>query len=1147
MDEESELPEFLRFNRYGAVLTLEDRKRVAESRGVCIHCGRTTHKVTAFRSKPLDNEHVHHGICLACHPEERRAAAILAASSRSNGDEKNRSQKLRGMKNVFSRSLAKSSTLSVEETSQHAAVHVDTVEPQPQHASRQSSDLSDSDAWDILRSMRRNPDNVALLARKCNQLRSFGSNLETGTMYEIVDVVKRFPDEREVVLAGIGALWALVAEGGDDAKIEAIGADVARVILRALRDGADDADLVSWGMGTLSCLAESIGGRDRLLKEDLVGGIESILVKYHGSNAADTCVLYWTFRCLTALLAVYKEHEEYVSRGNFDDDNDMLEDLEAVDDYKEAIFMGEIVHYVLLALKNIGSECLTHMNCLILQMGFEFLVQLFSNMFRGFQGEEHRLLLQVCEKTVSVEMNGLFPTLQNISCAYLCFILNAGRSERPFTNDKTAGWTHGFLKVARDVLRVKNCKDIVVRDVMMCTLSQTFFWEHAFVDFAHRNSILRFCIASMAAEQKSEFCLETCLWIMWGILSGEDNNRPKKSLVSQATELVKNAISENEDRPNIIILGLAMLSDIETLHVIRDVDSLIPRIFYLKRKYRENEILNAEANNFLNNICTTRDIAALIENTYAETDLSIMSSSTSIDLIYNISVLTGNCEFSLDDLREAVKAWHESDRDIHLAAKILFLLNAKANVYIKSIEKARNILSVKAQTSKWSTFVTLAIKYVKDVLESTTSVDLQQYACVTLGHVAVLGHKLTLDSLDISVTLGAIVRAQHIGVSQLKAIWALLTLDYQLRPSLLNDLSSCTINALEHLGSDTDVASAGVAVLSIISLRSRPLLQVLDEKTVHRSIEAVIRVMYECLDQTGNNPQIIMFGLHMLRICSGYASLHDTIVKHGGIVAVIDGMAVNHDDVEIQKDGCKILCSLSSIDLETKIGLIEADAVDAILNILTTHGDTNASLLSDAFEILSYLCISKQSRAFIASQGGLILITNSMRALCQDANVQEKGLRALANLASDIDDKIIEMLDLSFTIMSSLGNHLTHLNIQNVGLCLLRNLSLRSNVIKDQLLNSGCLEAVITALTVHMVRTPLLTPSLSSRWVKHPLLSLFGRSFRVSQSIYLTHQNGFSTVFRLEQKSYYPVYLYSPIYQVKINAHVVSARAINCC
>jgi hypothetical protein len=214
----------------------------------------------------------------------------------------------------------------------------------------------------------------------------------------------------------------------------------------------------------------------------------------------------------------------------------------------------------------------------------------------------------------------------------------------------------------------------------------------------------------------------------------------------------------------------------------------------------------------------------------------------------------------------------------------------------------------------------------------------------------------------------------------------------------------------------------------------------LDEKTVHLSIQAVIRVMYECLDQTGNNPQIILFGLRLLRICSVEASLHDTIVKHGGIVAVIDGMAVNHDDVAIQEDGCKILCSLSSHKLETKIGLIEADAVDAVLNILITHGETNASLLSDAFEIFSYLSISKQSRTFIASQGGLILITNSMKALCQDADVQEKGLRALANLASDIDDKIIEMLDMSFTVISSLGNHLAQLNIQEVGLCLLRNL-----------------------------------------------------------------------------------------------------------
>eukprot|EP00804_Cyclotella_cryptica_P015548 CCRYP_003579-RA/>CCRYP_003579-RA protein AED:0.17 eAED:0.17 QI:704/1/1/1/1/1/3/3690/763 len=585
----------------------------------------------------------------------------------------------------------------------------------------------------------------------------------------------------------------------------------------------------------------------------------------------------------------------------------------------------------------------------------------------------------------------------------------------------------------------------------------------------------------MMVEQTNEFCLETCLWIVWGILSGEYTKKPRPSLLLQATEIVKNALSEYEDRPSIIILGLAILSDVATLHVITEVDSLIPAIFYLKSKYREHEILNAEANKFLSNICKTSDIAALIENAYAEIDIPIMACSTSIHLIYKVSLLTGNSEFSLEDLKDAVKTWHQSRRDFNLAAKILFLLSSKAKVYIKSSEKVRNILLAKAQHCKWSTFCCFSIEYIKDVMENTTSMELQQYACMSLSHVAVLAHNLNLASLDIATTLAAIVEAQDFGVKQLHATWALLTLDCQLPPSLLSDLASCSINAiLEHLGSRTDIVSAGVAVLSIISLRSRPLLQGLDEKTIENMIEVVIKVMYECLDQTGNNPHIILFGLHMLRICSAVPSLHDAIVKHGGIVAVIDGMTVNHDDAAIQEDGCKILRSLSSIKLETKIGLIEGDAVDAILNILVTYGGgTNARLLSDAFEILSYLSISKATRSFITSQGGLILITNSMRALSEDATIQERGLRALANLASDIDDSIIEMSDMSSTITSSLGNHIAEITIQQVGLSLVRNLSLRSNAVKDQVVASGCLESVISAMTLHMTNTKIISLSLS--------------------------------------------------------------------
>jgi hypothetical protein len=744
---------------------------------------------------------------------------------------------------------------------------------------------------------------------------------------------------------------------------------------------------------------------------------------------------------LASLLTIYKEDEEYVSQGNFDDDNDMLEDLEAVDDCKEAIFKGEIVHFVLLAMKARVMNSSTRADCLTLQLGFEFLAQLFSNNFEGVQMENQQLLLDICEKAVVLATQGLFPTLQNIACACLCSILNSSTGKE-LTASKPTGWTKGFLKVAVDVLRVKNCKDVVVRDVMMCTLSHTFYWEHAFVDFAHCNSILRFCIASIAAEQTNEFSLVTCLWIIWGLLSGEEKKNPSKRLVLQTTEIVKNSMSEYEKRPVVLILGLAIMSDVVTLHVIPELDSLIPPIFYLKSKYQENAILNREANKFLSNICTTSEIAAIIENTYAEMDISIMACSTSIDLVYKVSVLTGNSEFSLEDLKAAVKTWHQSGRDFHLAAQILYLLTAKTNVYIKSSEKVRNILLVKAQNCKWSTFCSLAIEYVKDVIENTTSIDLQQYACITLNHVSVLAHKLKLECLDVASALRVIVRAQNIGAKQLHATWALLTLYCQLPPSLLNDLASFSINAiLDHLGSQADVVSAGVAVLSIISLRSRPLLQVLDKKTIERMIEVVIEVIYECLDQTGNNPEIILSGLRMLRICSDEASLHDVIVKHGGIVAIIDGMAVNHDDATVQEDGCRILRSLSSNKLETKIGLIEADAVDTVLNILVTHGGgTDAKLLSDAFEILSCLSISKSTRSFVASQGGLILITNSMKALYDDASVQESGMGALANIASDIDNNIIEMSDMSSTITSALGNHPANINIQRVGLFLVRNL-----------------------------------------------------------------------------------------------------------
>ena len=116
--------------------------------------------------------------------------------------------------------------------------------------------------------------------------------------------------------------------------------------------------------------------------------------------------------------------------------------------------------------------------------------------------------------------------------------------------------------------------------------------------------------------------------------------------------------------------------------------------------------------------------------------------------------------------------------------------------------------------------------------------------------------------------------------------------------------------------------------------------------------------------------------------------------------------------------------------------IYKADGVDVFLNTLVSYC-MDSRLISDAFDLISYLSISRQVRAFIAIQGGLLLIINAMKEHNASLNVSEKGLRALLNLISDIDDRTIEIVGIPAVVSSSISDHLCESSIQEVGISIL--------------------------------------------------------------------------------------------------------------
>lgn len=1031
----TELPDFLRFNKYGSVLTPEERRRIADLRGVCITCGRVTHKVTAFRRKPLDSANVCNGICLICNPvqakEWKKSQSVSDLNDSSGKKNKSKRQLLKKVIDRTTSALMETRHRSVPDISSQNRIPSIADISQSDGDTRSSNysvdDSREEDAWDILRSMRTNPQDVQLLTQKCHELGNLQS-VSCGSMYEIIDVMNRFPAELELQRAGILALWSFIVEGGDDLKMEGMDANILEVVVSSMEIG--DEDLICWCLGMLSCLAEGLGVRARLLEEDTVQVVEKILEQSLEVDTYNAELIYWTMRCLVSLLTRSKEHEDYIKAGNFEIDCELLEDLEAIDDIKEVFLKGNAVHNVLLATQETDQ-----MDTMTLMMGIEFLACLFSgHTVVKVDEKEASLFARICQKAVTSNRHLLFPSMKNIACACFCLVANCGSVDNVREFMKQDGWIDGFVNAAVDVLRIKRPKDEVVRDVMLCTLSHIFYCQQSIIDIPQSNSILKACVAMMTKEKTNEFIQETCLWILWGILSVVHN--PSKSVVQDVIDLVHDKLAV-EEKPHIVTLGTAILSDIAVWYNTLDMETAL-RVVDVQSEFIGNEVIVAEANKFFINVCKWKEMASCIESKVAK--------KASIELQYELSVKTGIINITVDELTDGIKTWQEYGRDIHSAARILYLIYKRS----KCIDDAQE-------------FIDTAVAFITDILENTTNEGLHNYACAALCSVAD-----TSKILDADEIINAILRSQHSGFHQINAVWAMTTLDADISRSLLDDLALFLVNSISEHNSNQDILSASIAVLSIVLAKSRPILHA-NRTTFERAIGAVIRVMYECLDN-GNNPQIFLFGLRCLKICSSDPFLHDCIFKEGGIVAIIDGMNINHGNVPIQEEGCSIIQRLARGSIDTAMLIIEADGVDVVLSILESYS-TNAPLVSKAFDILQSLSISRQLRVFIASQGGLVLVTNAMNFLEGDSKVQEKALKALANLVSDIDNNAIEMSNLPAAVSSAVFNHLSEGDIQEVGITILKNLSKRSDSIRENLLTSGCCETVVTAMTIHMVCT----------------------------------------------------------------------------
>ncbi len=1197
-----ELPEVLRFNKYGGVLSPLERDRVAKSKGLCNKCGKVTHKVTALRSIPLDTNDVKNGVCLICHPEQRlkfknnnphigsmrgaggKATKLLGdvalpplshpKKKRGSGDRKTRFLDFKATISMHSnssvaseaeesngirrrRSFAKHKAFFTRNSFDHSPQTTSTIatsafdhggvvpstgsqsmDPirQKHHElaksggqrifslrrekSQMEHDFSapknNEDAWDIVKEMRGNPLDIELLIRKCHELRSIGSN-SAGALYEIIEVMRRHPGDRNLQFAAIGALWSVSADGDDDSKAEAIDAGAAEVIINSIMSFPGDVNLVCWGIGALSSFAEGITGRGSLINSGVIDTLESVLEKYYKAESKVACAIcYWVFRCLLLMVISYDDNFASTSFYSSLVIHDVKNDRDELEVFINTLSRHNIVHLVVSAMASSSMDAQT------LSTAFTFLCHVPNTCYID---DEWDLLSKVVPPVIEEKSYASFPVMNLLAFAMLCELLkkdpshpsslmgtrNAVREALAKLTPRRGGggdWrsslggrrasysSHRKIPSLRKISSTKRNINsdlppgFIIQDLMIYTMSHILTYSDTVLAFSESKTALKSAIFILAADEAPMFAKISCCWIIFGVFRGSDTIK-STSFSRQAAESIQSTMMKHQSSPHLLTIGFAALSAAGV--GITYVKSLVDMIFGLKSKFPEEKSLLREACRFLSNCCESKqdvdyvlsagglDLATILLN-----DEEKSHGREAVHLVYKFVLFAGAEILSLERYHAILNVRDLAKDNVLLAAEMVYCLTKSvtsgSDTFDKNLKgRSRSIVLLKRNDSNGILYPVaetfMFFDFVVDVAEAfANNRNFMKCACLAIRHIALTARRAKLQlevERPISVVQKALKNLKGLH-APIDAIWAMLGMHHvKLGPEIARDLTSSMINCIEgSMGTNghqflESVVHASFAVLSFIFSESK-IGKTKEElhklETVEKVVELVLSIFFSCLDKHGNFPSIFKHGFQLLQILCNDHNYCSIIIKHGGIVAVIDAMMTNSEDVTTQRSGCIILQSLSEIGDVSRMNVVEADGVDLLLDIMTTP-DSDIRVIEEAMRTILSLSLGVESRLVVEQEGGMAVISEAMREFSRSASVQETGLATLCFLASNADDILLEESSLFTAVHNALTRHQDNVTIHQNGFALLEMLSLRCDAVRNKIVSSGCINCVIEAVT----------------------------------------------------------------------------------
>jgi hypothetical protein len=245
-------------------------------------------------------------------------------------------------------------------------------------------------------------------------------------------------------------------------------------------------------------------------------------------------------------------------------------------------------------------------------------------------------------------------------------------------------------------------------------------------------------------------------------------------------------------------------------------------------------------------------------------------------------------------------------------------------------------------------------------------------------------------------------------------------------------------------------------------------------------VDEVISVPYTALDFEADRTELYV---RILSAIYNLSYVSDAVlIQCGVIVVVIDTMAEFEQCLEVQQFGCAILAVLASTEnLQVNLSIVQTDGIDMIVNALALFADDGV-VQSQACKALSHLSIDEESRMLIASLGGLMLLGNTMRGNMQDLDLLEGALSAVLSLSADADVELLIESNIVAVVVAVMRQHPTYSQLQEFGMGVLQNISMRCFDSKQTIADAGGIIAVTECIREFMGSPAVLERAFTTLW-----------------------------------------------------------------